>query len=89
MALGSTREQIFRLVLPGTTGIAVMGILTGGIGSLAAARLLCSMLVGVSPFDPVSYCAAAVLLWFTVSASGIVPAHRVASADPMQSFRCE
>jgi putative ABC transport system permease protein len=62
IALGSTRERIFRLVLRASTGIALMGIIIGGIGSVAAVRLLRSMLFGVSPFDPVSYCAAAVLL---------------------------
>lgn len=89
IALGSTRERIFRLVLRGSTGIAIMGIIIGGVGSVAAVRLLRSMLFGVSPFDPVSYCAAAVLLLLTVFVSGLVPAHRAASADPMQSLRSE
>jgi predicted permease len=89
VALGSTRERIFRLVLRGTTSIALIGIITGVIGSIAAVRLLRSMLFEVSPFDPISYCAAAVLLLLTVFVSGLVPAHRAASTDPMQSLRTE
>jgi putative ABC transport system permease protein len=89
MALGSTRERIFRLVLSGTTGVVLIGIVIGGIGSIAAVRFLRSMLFGVAPFDPASYGAAAVLLLFTVFVSGLVPAHRAASADPMQSLRSE
>ena len=89
MALGSTRERIFRLVLSGTTGVALMGIVIGGIGSVAAVRFLHSMLFGVAPYDPVSYGAAAVLLLLTIFVSGLVPAHRAASTDPMQSLRSE
>jgi putative ABC transport system permease protein len=89
IALGSTRERIFRLVLSGTTGVALMGIVTGGIGSIAAVGFLRSMLFGVAPFDLVSYCGAAILLLLTVFVSGLVPAYRASSADPMQSLRSE
>lgn len=89
MALGSTRESIFRLVLRGATGIVLLGVVTGGLGSIAAVRLLRSMLFGVAPFDPVSYGAAAVLLVLTVFVSGLMPARRAASVDPMVALRSE
>ena len=89
IALGSTRERIFRLVLSGTTGVVFIGIVTGGIGSIAAVHFLRSMLFGITPFDPASYCAAAVLLLLTIFVSSLGPALRAASADPMQSLRSE
>jgi predicted permease len=89
LALGSTRAAVFRLVLSGSTWTAVVGLVTGGLGSIAAVRLLRSMLFGVAPFDPVSYCAAAVLLLVTVFLSGMVPARRAASVEPMQALRIE
>jgi ABC-type antimicrobial peptide transport system permease subunit len=89
IALGSTRAAVFRLVLSGSAWTAVVGLVTGGLGSIAAVRLLRSMLFGVAPFDPVSYCAAAVLLLITVFLSGLSPARRAASVEPMQALRTE
>ena len=89
IALGSTRAGIFRLVLKGATNVALVGLVTGGLGSIAAVRLLHSMLFGVVAFDPISYCGAAVLLLLTVLASGLVPARRAAIIQPMQALRNE
>ena len=66
LALGSTRAAVFRLVLSGSTWTALVGLVTGGLGSIAAVRLLHSMLFGVTPFDPTTYCVAATLLLITV-----------------------
>ena len=89
IALGSTRGGIFRLVLNGNTSVAIVGLVTGGLGSIAAVRLLRSMLFGVAPFDPVSYCAAGAFLLVTVLVSGLLPARRAASIQPMQALRSE
>ncbi|MGO9936918.1 MAG: ABC transporter permease [Terracidiphilus sp.] len=89
IALGSTRGGIFRLVLRGATNVVVVGLVAGGLGSIAAVRLLRSMLFGVAGFDPISYCAAAVLLLLTVLLSGLIPARRAAAIEPMQALRSE
>jgi predicted permease len=89
MALGSTRAGIFRLVLSGSAAIAGLGLLAGGVASIAAVRLLRAMLFGVAPFDPVSYCAAAGLMLITVLIAGLPPARRAASIEPMQALRSE
>jgi macrolide transport system ATP-binding/permease protein len=89
IALGSTRAAVFRLVLSGSAWTAVVGLVTGGLGSIAAVRLLRSMLFGVTPFDPASYCTAAALLLITVFISGVSPARRAASVQPMQALRTE
>jgi predicted permease len=89
IALGSTRAAVFRLVLSGSLWTTVVGLVTGGLGSIAAVRLLRSTLFGVAPFDPASYCAAAVLLLIAVFISGVSPARRAASVQPMQALRTE
>lgn len=89
MALGSTRAGIFRLVLRGSGATAAVGLLLGATASIAAVRLLRAMLFGVSPFDPVSFCAAAIFLLLTVLLSGLAPARRAASIQPMQALRSE
>jgi predicted permease len=89
MALGSSRAGIFRLVLRGSGMTAAIGLLAGGLGSIAAVRLVRAMLFGITVFDPLSYCAAALLLLLTVILSGLAPARRAASIDPMQALRSE
>ena len=89
MALGSSRAGIFRLVLGSSAGVVLIGLVTGGLGSIAAVRLLRSMLFGVTVSDPLSYIAAAGLLSLAVVFSGLIPARRAASIEPMQALRSE
>jgi predicted permease len=89
MALGSTRSGIFRLVLAGSASIAAVGLVSGGLGSIAGVRLLRSLLFGVTPFDWLSYSAAAGILLLTLFASGMIPARRAAAIEPMQALRME
>ena len=89
MALGSSRGGIFRLVLQGSTAVIVVGLVAGGLGSIAAVRLLRSMLFNVAPFDPISFLGAAVALALTVIVAGFIPARRAASIQPMQALRNE
>ncbi|HEX3659996.1 MAG TPA: ABC transporter permease [Acidobacteriaceae bacterium] len=89
MALGSTRSGVFRLVLRGSASTALIGLITGAAGSLAAVRILRALLFGVTPFDPVSYIAAGVFLLLTVFLAGLLPARRAANIEPMQALRSE
>jgi predicted permease len=89
MALGSSRGGIFRLVLQGSTAVIFVGLVAGGLGSIAAVRLLRSMLFNVAPFDPISFCGAAIALALTVLVAGITPALRAAGIEPMQALRNE
>jgi predicted permease len=89
VALGSTRENIMRLVLRGTASIAALGGVVGCLGSIVVVRLLRSTLFGVAPFDPATYFAATALLLLTVFVSGLIPARRAAKVDPMVALRYE
>jgi predicted permease len=89
MALGSSRASIFCLVLGSSARVVLIGLVTGGLGSIAAVRLLRSMLFGVTVSDPLSYIAAAALLSLAVVLSGLIPARRAASVEPMQALRTE
>ncbi len=89
MALGSTRASIFRLVLGGNAAVLMIGLVAGSLGCYGAVRLLRSMLFGVTLSDPLTYCASAAVLVVTILFSGLAPARRAASIDPMQSLRTE
>jgi predicted permease len=89
MALGSSRGGIFRLVLGGNAIVALVGFAAGGLGCVGAVRLLRSMLFGVTASDPLTYGVAVLALLFTIFVSGLGPAHRAASIEPMQALRTE
>jgi ABC-type antimicrobial peptide transport system permease subunit len=89
MALGSSRQGIFRLVLQGSAGVILVGLVAGGLGSIAAVRLLRFMLFNVAPFDLLSFSVAALALVLTVLIAGIIPARRAANIEPMQALRTE
>ena len=89
MAVGATRGQIVRLVVNGGLETVAAGLLIGGVGAFFGIRLLRSLLFGVTPFDPISFIAAAVVLVVTVLLAGVAPAGRAASIQPMEALRTE
>jgi predicted permease len=89
LALGSTRSRVLWVVLRESLIVIGAGILVGACLSLAGTRLVSSMLYGLSPHDPFTLAAAAVLLLLVSVASGLLPAWRAAHVDPTEALRAE
>jgi predicted permease len=89
LALGSTRSRVLWVVLRESLIVIGAGILVGACLSLAGTRLVSSMLYGLSPHDPFTLAAAAVLLLSVSVASGLLPAWRAAHVDPTEALRAE
>ena len=53
------------------------------------ARMLRTLLLGVSPFDPLTYGGTAVLLMAVCLLASFVPALRAASASPLEALRAD
>jgi putative ABC transport system permease protein len=70
----------------GAAGTLALGI---GAGTLAAARLLQSLLSGVSAGDPAMLAAAAGLLAAVALAACLGPARRATRVDPMIALKYE
>ncbi len=87
MALGAERSQVLRLVLGQGARLALIGIGLGVVLAGAVARVLQSMLYGVSAFDPVAYGAAAGLLLLVALAANLVPAVTAARVAPATAIR--
>jgi predicted permease len=83
MALGSTNERIFRMILG--HGLRVLGVgLVIGIGaSLGLVQLVRSLLFGVAPADPVVLAGVIIVLAAVVIAACLMPARRATRINPI------
>lgn len=89
MALGATRSQILRSVLGGGMLRVLSGIAAGVAAAFGLTRLLSGMLFGVSPYDPLTLGAVAVLLGVVAGAACWIPARRAMRVDPITALRYE
>lgn len=89
IALGATTGSVVRLVLAQGLTLACIGLGLGLAGSIAATRLLKSMLFQVEPNDPFVYMAVAVMLGVVKLVASYVPARRAAKIDPVVALRQE
>jgi putative ABC transport system permease protein len=89
MALGARQTDVLRAVLGGALGLVLIGILTGWAGALVLTRLLRGMLYEVSPTDPPTFLAVAVLLGVIAIGASLMPAWRAARVDPVVALREE
>jgi len=69
--------------------LAGIGILLGLSAAAGLSGFMTSLLFGVTPLDPVTYAAAAVVLALAVVAASYLPARRAAAVDPIEALRAE
>src|SRR5581483_4223981 len=89
LALGSTRSNVLWVVLRESLIVTAAGIFVGVCLSLAGARVVSSMLFGLSPHDPLTLAVATMLLFMVSTASALLPAWRAAHVDPTEALRVE
>ena len=89
MALGAEQGRVLRMILKEGLAICGVGILIGLPFAFAGARLLDSLLYGLSPEDPLSMVAAAAGIVAVTAVACLIPAFRAASISPMVALRNE
>ena len=89
VALGASRSVILQMILRETLVLAFVGLAIGIPCALAASRLVGNFLYGVSPNDPATLTAVALMLAAVAALAGYVPARRAMRVDPMVALRHE
>ncbi|HKY27257.1 MAG TPA: ABC transporter permease [Pyrinomonadaceae bacterium] len=89
MALGAGKRDVLALVLGQSARIAAVGIVVGLIGAFALTRLMATLLFEVSPTDPITFAAVAVLLGVVALIACYIPARRATKVDPVVALRYE
>jgi putative ABC transport system permease protein len=89
MALGANRPQLLKLVIRQGMLPVLIGIAVGVALAFGATRTLASLLYGVKPADPLSFCSVALTLLAVALLATYVPARRATNVDPMTALRQE
>jgi putative ABC transport system permease protein len=87
MALGATHKRILRDVLWQGLMMAVTGVTLGTALSLAATRLLTSLLFEISPMDPITLVLSAATVICVTLAATYLPARRASHTHPYVALR--
>jgi predicted permease len=89
MALGARPGDVLRLVVGQGMRLALIGLVVGIAGALAATRLMTQLLYGVSATDPLTFAAIAALLAAVALLASWLPARRAIRTDPTLALREE
>src|SRR5262249_3695897 len=89
MALGARRPQVVRMIVFQGLRPTLAGLILGLAASLAAGRLLASLVYGVGTSDPATLVTVAMILVGVAALAALLPARRAARVDPLVALRTE
>jgi putative ABC transport system permease protein len=89
MALGADRVAVTGMVMRHGFQLTLAGVALGTAVAYAGTRLMASLLFGVKPRDPLTFCAVAGLLVIVALASCFGPAYAASRVDPMRVLQDE
>jgi hypothetical protein len=89
MALGARPIEVLRTVLGPAARVMLKGLVTGALGALCTSFVLQGFLFGLSPLDPFTYAATALLLMAAGLAASYLPARRAIRVEPTVALRYE
>jgi putative ABC transport system permease protein len=89
IALGARKSDILSLVIGSGLALTLAGIAIGIAGSLAATRLMATLLFETSATDPIAFLASAALFLAVALTASYVPALRATRIDPTRALRAE
>jgi putative ABC transport system permease protein len=89
LAIGASRGRVLGMVIGQGMKLVIAGAVIGVAGALTLARLVSTLLFGITPFDPASYAATVLTLIAVAVLACWFPARRALRVDPIAALRCE
>jgi predicted permease len=89
MALGAERGAVLRMVVRQGMTVVGVGLAAGVLLAGPGARLLEGLLYGLSPADPLTFVATALLLAAVALVANLIPAARATGVSPVKVLRPE
>jgi len=89
MALGANRRDVLRMVTGQGMRLAVFGVGIGLVLAIALAKVISSLLIGISSYDIATFAVVSGLLTFVALLACYVPARRATKVDPLVALRYE
>lgn len=89
IAIGASPAIVARQVLSSSVVATTIGVAIGCVLAIASGRFVSSLLVDVSPYDPVTLVFVATTLVVVAFVAGVAPARRAARVDPVTALRAE
>ncbi len=87
LALGAPTGQVLRMVLRESLALSLTGVVLGTATSLAAARVMATLLFHTDVHDPLAFSGVVVLLLLTALLAAWLPARRATRVDPILAVR--
>jgi putative ABC transport system permease protein len=88
-ALGAQRADVIRMVIVEGMSPTLVGIAAGTIAAIASAKVMETLVFGVSASDPLTLGAVGATLAFVALMASLVPAYRALRFDPVNVLRAE
>jgi putative ABC transport system permease protein len=89
LALGAQSGDVVGMVLRQGAKLALIGVCIGVAAAFGLARLMTSLLFGVTAQDPLTFAAVVALLITVALVACYIPARRAMKVDPMVALRYE
>jgi predicted permease len=89
IALGGEQRGVLWMVMRESLGVVMAGLAIGIPAALAAARLISSMLFGLTPTDPPTIGVATLAMICVTLLAAYLPARRASKVEPMVALRYE
>ena len=89
LALGASNRSVITLIMRDGLLLTMIGVALGAGAALVGGTALRSLLIGIGPFDPVSFGVAVPALLFVGGLASYLPARRASSIDPSIALRSE
>ena len=87
MAVGARPEDVVRMVLRESVGLTLAGLAVGLPIAFGMSRLLGSVVIGMSPYDPTVFVSAPLALACASLVASYIPARRATHVDPLAALR--